>query len=134
MRGPLLKPEEAMSPDLERARYISLVTFRKDGREVATPVWSVAFGGKLYCYTNGNMGKVKRIRATKRVRVAPSDARGKPLGGFAEGTGRIVSEPELEKRVYAELAAKYGWTYRLLDVFAWLGRRRAQRVAIELTV
>jgi PPOX class probable F420-dependent enzyme len=123
-----------MSPELERARYINLVTFRKDGREVATPVWCVAMDSKLYIYTNGNMGKVKRIRATKRVRVAPSDARGKPVGQWSEGTGRIVEEPALQRRIYAALAAKYGWQYRLLDVIAWIGRRRGQRVSAELAV
>jgi PPOX class probable F420-dependent enzyme len=123
-----------MPPELEQARYISLVTFRKDGREVATPVWCVAFGGKLYCYTSGNMGKVKRIRATRRVRVAPSDARGTPLGAYREGTGRIVTEPDLDRRVYVALAAKYGWQYRLLDIVAWLGRRRSRRIALELAV
>jgi PPOX class probable F420-dependent enzyme len=126
--------ENAMSAELEQARYVSLVTFRKDGREVATPVWFVAFGGKLYCYTNRDMGKVKRIRATKRVRVAASDARGKPLGAYREGAGRVVAEPDLERRVYAELGAKYGWQYRLLDFVAWLGRRRGQRIALELAV
>ena len=97
-----------MAPELERARYISLVTFRRDGRAVATPVWCVAFGGKLYCYTHRDMGKAKRIRATGRVEAAPSDGRGRPLGAYSTGTGRIVSEPDLEQRVYAELAAKYG--------------------------
>ncbi|MFI5400367.1 MAG: PPOX class F420-dependent oxidoreductase [SAR324 cluster bacterium] len=123
-----------MTPELERARYISLVTFRKDGRAVATPVWCVAFGGKLYCYTHRDMGKAKRIRATGRVEAAPSDSRGRPLGAYSAGTGRVVSDPELEKRVYAELAAKYGWQYRLLDFAAWLGRRRKRRVAVELAV
>jgi len=123
-----------MTPELERARYINLVTFRKDGREVATPVWCVAMDGKLYIYTNGNMGKVKRIRATKRVRVAPSDGRGKPLGSWSEGSGRVITEPALAERVYAALANKYGWQYRLLDFVAWLGRRRSQRVTAELAI
>ena len=123
-----------MAPELERARYISLVTFRRDGRAVATPVWCVAFGGKLYCYTHRDIGKAKRIRATGRVEAAPSDGRGRPLGAYSTGTGRIVSEPALEQRVYAELAAKYGWQFRLLNVAAWLGRRLPRRVAIELAV
>jgi len=123
-----------MSPALEAAKYINLVTFRKDGREVSTPVWCIALDGKLYCYTNGLAGKVKRIRATRRVRVAPSDMRGKPLGGWSEGTGRIVSEPELQRRVYGALAAKYGLTYRALTLVAWLGRKLNERFAIELAV
>lgn len=123
-----------MSPALEGAKYINLVTFRKDGREVSTPVWCVALDGKLYCYTSGLVGKVKRIRATRRVRVAPSDGRGKPLGDWSEGTGRVVEEPELEGRVYSALAAKYGLTYRALTLLARLGGKLKERIALELTV
>ena len=123
-----------MSPELEQARYISLVTFRKDGREVATPVWCVAFGGKLYAFTDGHMAKVRRLRATPRVRVAPCTVGGKPLGAYREGTGRIVTEPELNRQVYAELAGKYGIQYWLTTSVAWLGRRLSRRVALELAV
>ena len=123
-----------MSPALEQAKYINLVTFRKDGREVSTPVWCVALNGKLYFYTNGNMGKVKRIRASGRVRVAPSDARGKPLGEWSEGKGRIVGEPELLARIYRALAAKYGLVYQALNFFAWIGRKQKERIAVELAV
>ena len=123
-----------MSPTLAQAKYINLVTFRKDGREVSTPVWCVALNGKLYVYTHGNVGKVKRIRATKRVRVAPSDARGKPLGPWSEGTGRMVTEPDLQRSFYAALAAKYGLIYRALTLVAWATRKLAARAVIELTV
>ncbi len=123
-----------MSPALEQAKYINLVTFRRDGREVATPVWCVTVSGKLYFYTNGNMGKVKRIRATKRVKVAPCDMRGKVLGSWSEGTGRIVTEPDVLKQIYAALPRKYGLTYMALDFFAWIARRRSQRIACELMV
>jgi PPOX class probable F420-dependent enzyme len=123
-----------MSPELAQAQYINLTTFRKDGREVATPVWCVALDGKLYFYTVGTSGKVKRIRATKKVRVAPSDGRGKPLGAWADGTGRIVSESALEQRIYRALAAKYGWQFRILDAFAWIARRQHLRVTAELSL
>lgn len=123
-----------MSPELARAKYINLVTFRKDGREVSTPVWCVTVDGKLYFYTNGNTGKVKRIRATKRVRVAPSDARGRPLGPWSEGTGRIVTEPAVETRIYQALAQKYWVWFPVLNFFAWLARRQDRRIVAELAV
>ena len=123
-----------MSPELANAKYINLITFRKDGREVSTPVWCVSFDGKLYFYTVGDSGKVKRIRATKKVRVAPSDARGTPVGTWSEGTGRIITEPDLQKRIYQALAAKYGWQYRILDAFAWIARRQGRRVTAELAL
>jgi hypothetical protein len=123
-----------MSPELAGAKFINLVTFRKDGREVSTPVWFVALDGKLYCYTNGLTGKVKRIRASRRVRIAASDVRGRPLGGWSEGTGRVVEAPEQERRVYEALATKYGLTYWALTFFARLGGKLKERIALELAV
>ena len=50
--------------------YISLATFRRNGAAVETPVWFAILDGKLYVVTDGTSAKVKRVRATKRVRVA----------------------------------------------------------------
>ncbi|MFP6629399.1 MAG: pyridoxamine 5'-phosphate oxidase family protein, partial [Myxococcota bacterium] len=49
------------------APYVSLATFRRDGREVRTPVWVARDGEHLYIFSEAKAGKVKRIRATKRV-------------------------------------------------------------------
>jgi uncharacterized protein len=42
------------------SRYIALTTYRRDGREVTTPVWSVPLGDKLYVVTSKGTGKAKR--------------------------------------------------------------------------
>ena len=39
--------------DLDRHRYLSLATFRRNGAEVTTPVWFAAGDGKLYVFTAG---------------------------------------------------------------------------------
>jgi len=62
--------------ELDRHRYMSLATFRRNGTEVATPVWFAAVDGRLYVVSAGEAGKVKRIRNASRVRVAPCDVRG----------------------------------------------------------
>ena len=41
--------------------YVSLVSFRRDGREVPTAVWIAPDGEDLVVYTNAKSGKVKRI-------------------------------------------------------------------------
>ena len=64
--------------------YIALETFRKSGDGVVTPVWVVAEGGKLYVWTVGDSGKVKRIRNNGRVRIAVSDSRGTPKSDWVE--------------------------------------------------
>jgi PPOX class probable F420-dependent enzyme len=75
---------------LEKHRYISVTTYRRDGREVATPVWFVPDGDRILVWTDAASGKAKRIRANGRVAIAPCDARGKPSGAALVGTARIL--------------------------------------------
>lgn len=79
---------------LKDGKYISLVTFRKDGTPVATPVWFAERDGKLYVKTRGDSGKVKRLRKNSRVRVAPATIRGKVIGPAIEATARVLPENE----------------------------------------
>ena len=120
---------------LGAARYVNLATFRRDGREVRTPVWVAEDGGCLYVFSEAKAGKVKRIRATKRVAVAPCDVRGGLKGDFTEGVGRIVdegAEPEVVERRYAALKKKYGWQMLLANFFSTLSGRIHQRALLEL--
>lgn len=119
---------------LGAARYVSLATFRRDGREVRTPVWVARDGEHLYVFSEAKAGKVKRVRATKRVAVAPCDVRGGLKGDFSEGVGRIVSEPEVVERGYAALARKYGWQMRIANFFSTLTGRIDERALLELTL
>ena len=66
--------------ELDRHRYVSLATFRRNGTEVATPVWFADADGQLYVFTAGDSGKVKRLRRSSRARIAPCDARGGSAG------------------------------------------------------
>lgn len=123
-----------MDAALRQARYINLTTFRKDGRAVGTAVWAASLGGKLYLYTSANAGKVKRIRATSKVRVAPSDYRGRPVGDWSEGQGRIVSEPAIAQAFNAAMAKKYGLQHYMVRFLSWITRTQDQRIVIELNV
>ena len=119
--------------ELERYRYMSLSTFRRTGAEVATPVWFAASGGKLYVFTAGDSGKVKRLRHTSRARVAPSDARGRVQGAWRDATARLVTEPTAIQRAHAALRAKYGWQMRLTDLSSRLAGRIRRRAWIEIS-
>src|SRR5580704_7783028 len=61
--------------ELAAARYVSLMTFRRNGIGVPTPLWIAPHDGKLYAVTDGTSAKMKRLRATDRVRLAACDAR-----------------------------------------------------------
>jgi PPOX class probable F420-dependent enzyme len=60
-----------MPPSIHGQKYISLITFRKTGVPVPTPVWFGEEGDKLYVMTRSDSGKYKRIRNQPRVRIAP---------------------------------------------------------------
>jgi uncharacterized protein len=76
--------------ELQNQKYISLTTFRKNGVPVRTPVWFAEQDGKLYVFTNPKSGKMKRIRNSSQVRIAPSTIRGKVIGPEFSGTARIL--------------------------------------------
>src|SRR4030088_2871880 len=83
-------------------------TFRRDGGSVATALWFVVGGGKLFVLTAPDSGKVKRIRNNGRVVVAPCDSGGRIAEGApsAEGTARILDEPGTA-RAHKLIACKY---------------------------
>lgn len=112
--------------------YISLATFRRTGASVETPVWVARLDGKLYVVTDGTSAKVKRLRASKRVRVAACDVRGRVRGEWYEGSGRIVREARLITRAHGALHEKYGWQMWLLDAGARLFGRFARRAYLEI--
>jgi PPOX class probable F420-dependent enzyme len=120
--------------DLDRQRYMSLGTFRRSGTEVATPVWFAAGDGKLYVFTAGDSGKVKRLRHSPRARVAPSDGRGRVRGPWRPATARILTDRGAIQRGHAALRAKYGWQMQLADLLSRLTGRVHRRVWIEVTV
>jgi PPOX class probable F420-dependent enzyme len=120
--------------ELDRHRYLSLATFRVSGAEVRTPVWFVAVDGRLYVFTAGESGKVKRLRRSSRARVAPCDARGHARGAWRDATARLVESPDAIARARAALRVKYGWQKRLLDLFSRLSGRVRRRAWIEIEV
>jgi uncharacterized protein len=119
---------------LTDARYFNLATFRRDGREVATPVWFAAADGTYYVFSAGDAGKVKRIRAGSRARVAPCDVRGKLLGDWHDANARLVTEAAEVQRAYRALRGKYGLTMAGLDFLARLTGRYQKRQLIAVTL
>lgn len=96
-------------------KYIRLTTFRRDGTPVPTPVWLVGDGDHLLVITDASTGKVKRIRHTPRVLVAPSDARGRVRAGATdvEAVAEIVTDPAEVRRLTDLVKARYGLGYRV---------------------
>ena len=112
--------------------YVNLATFRRDGREVRTPVWVAEADGHYYVFSEGHAGKVKRIRATKRVRMAACNVRGSVRSDWRDGTARIVSDAAVLERAYTALRRKYGWQMRLADLLSRFSGRYDRRAMLEI--
>ncbi len=119
-------------------KYISLETFKKSGEGVKTPVWFAADpasdltgqGARLYLYTIGNTGKVKRIRNNPRVKIAPCTLKGLPLGEWADASAEIVTGDE-SARAMGLLNKKYFPLKQILGFFALFSRRERIVMAIR---
>lgn len=120
--------------DSASERYVNLATFRRNGREVRTPVWFAELDSRYYLFSARKAGKIKRIRANGRARMAACDYRGKAKSDWLEIRARIVNEPELIERVYAALRRKYGLAMLVTDFFSKLTGRYRKRAIVELEV
>lgn len=114
--------------------YVSLRSFKRDGRAVDTPVWAAPLDGRLVVFTLRDSWKVKRIRRDPRVEVARCSMFGAVSGPWRNGTCRIVQDPAAEARAYAALDAKYGWQMRIGTLMRRLVGGMERRVILEITL
>jgi len=118
---------------LATSTYIALETYRKNGQGVITPVWVTAEDDKLFVWTRGSTGKVKRIRSNAKVKLCESDGRGKPHSDWAEARARLLTQPEELEKQQKRMASKYGFQYRVLSFMGRLSRNKDSNIVIELS-
>ena len=106
--------------------YVSLTTSRRSGAAVATPVWAAPDGDTLVVWTRADSGKVKRLRHTSRVTVAPCDVRGRVTGPAVDATAGFVPREEWPQAL-AALRRAYGLKFTLGHVTARLVHRLLRR-------
>lgn len=91
-------------------KHCLLVTYRKDGRPVAQPVWPGYEDGRLFVWTESEAFKAKRLARDPRALVAPCTFRGRPLAGPIAATGRIL--PAGSESEHAERVIRSGWGWK----------------------
>ena len=119
-------------------KYLNIETFKKSGEGVKTPVWFAedpsasldSTEARLYVYTVGVSGKVKRIRNNGRVRIAPCNASGGLRGEWVDARAEIVTGTEAEHGMQL-LNKKYVPWKQLLDFFASFRRRERTVFAVR---
>jgi PPOX class probable F420-dependent enzyme len=58
-------------------KYLGITSFKRDGTGVATPVWFVSDGTRLFAFTDLHSAKIRRIHHNPRVLVASCWVNGK---------------------------------------------------------
>ena len=122
-----VEPLTGSVEDFAGHKYCVLVTYRRKGAPVPTPVWFGTADGKLYVHAGG--AKVKRIAANRKVRVAPATFRGRPLCAPVAATARVLSSAD-EGIAERAIQSNYGWGRRL---YYRLITQRDLGVYIEIT-
>ena len=91
--------------DFAGRHHCVLVTYRKDGTPVPSPVWFGTADGKLYMHTGGF--KRLRLKRDPKVLVAPSTFRGTPTAPPLAGTARLL-DPDEASKAEAAIQSNFG--------------------------
>jgi PPOX class probable F420-dependent enzyme len=112
-------------------KYALVVTFKRSGEPVPTPVW---FGldeqGRLYFRSEPRTAKVRRLRNEPHVRIAPCSMRGKPAGPTVEGRARLLPAEE-NAPAEAAIRSNYGLGRRIYE--APIDRSSLEMVYVEVS-
>ncbi|BBY83350.1 PPOX class F420-dependent oxidoreductase [Mycolicibacterium pulveris] len=117
--------------DVAKSEYILLTTFTKDGRPKPTPVWAAPDGDRLLVITQEKSWKVKRIRNTPRVTIAPCDMRGNPKGEAVEAVAAILDK-SANGATYDAIGKRYGLLGKTFNFFSKLRGGMKNNVTVEL--
>ena len=106
-----------MPAEIDNARYISFLTYKRDGSPIATPVWVVPYENGYAFTTEANAFKVRRIRHDARASIAVCDMRGKvaPHATWFHGAAVVLNEQQTAE-VIALIEKKYTIGTKLLAV------------------
>jgi PPOX class probable F420-dependent enzyme len=129
-----------MAADLDTAKYVSFVTYKKDGSPIAAPVWVVPFEGGYAFTTDPGSFKIKRLRNDARATLTVCNARGKIVDGAVVhiGAAVVLDEDDAEK-VSKLIRKKYVIGTKLLGIYSLVKKLKgsgstAGECAIKVTL
>jgi PPOX class probable F420-dependent enzyme len=115
---------QAHKPEIDNAKYVSFVSFRKSGEAVATPVWIAPFEDGYGFTTESTSGKAKRLAHTSRATIQACSYNGTVTPGATiyNCTASLVFHERAEE-VRDAIAHKYGLTYKVFSISLWFKDR-----------
>jgi uncharacterized protein len=127
------RPVERGAVDLDAlfpGRFLSVTSFRRNGSGVATPLWSVNDGTRLYAFTDLHSAKIRRIRHHPQVLVAACRPNGRLRGPRVPAEADVLTSNEELERVRRLMLDRYPISYRLVMFGYRLGRLFRGRSAV----
>ena len=127
------RPGQRSAADLQAlfpGRFLSVTSFRRDGSGVATPLWFVSDGSRLFALTDLHSAKVRRIRQDPRVLIASCRADGKLRSERLPAHAEVLTATSELERVQQLLIERYEISYRLVMVIYRLARRLRRRPSV----
>jgi uncharacterized protein len=114
---------------LETGKYINLLTYKKNGEPVLTPVWFIFKDNKIFIRTSNKSGKFKRIKNNKNVKFALCNIRGQIKGEWHNGFAKL--EPN-NRWVFSKINEKYGIFAYLMNILYKIKKMDIIILSIEL--
>ena len=112
--------------------YVSLVTYRRSGAKVATPVWIAPCDSRLFVFSEARAGKVKRLKNNPHIQLAACDIKGRVKSIWLDGTAVRITDAATIERANRAFVKKYGVLMRLTNALARLTGRYQKRAMIAI--
>ncbi|MEO7752632.1 MAG: PPOX class F420-dependent oxidoreductase [Terracoccus sp.] len=124
------------APTLAEEHFVSLVTFRRNGDPVPTPVWVVGDDDLLWVTTPDGTGKLRRLARDPHVEVVACDRRGRvPEGAVpVSGSATVHRDAVTVDRVMDLTRRKHRVETAVFGIVEKIFMRGKDRVAIAITV
>jgi uncharacterized protein len=114
---------------LETGKYICILTYKKNGDGVSTPVWFIRKDNKIYIRTSNQSGKVKRIKNNNNVSYALCNISGRIKGEWHSGVAKI--EPDVNKMIFSKITEKYGLIAQIINILYKIKKMEIIIISIE---
>ena len=112
------------NPEIDNAKYVSFVSFRKSGQPIATPVWIAPFEDGYGFTIESTSGKAKRLAHTSRATIQACSFKGviTPGATIYNCEASLVMHKRAEE-VRDAIARRYGLTYKVFSISLWFKDR-----------
>lgn len=98
--------------------HVLLVTWKRDGTAMPSPVWFARDGERVYVWTEVNAWKAKRLRNNPAALLAPCTVRGVPLGDPVAATGRVLTDEAERDRAARVIRRSWSLGQRLFEAMS----------------